>query len=80
MKVKAEIRTDSKRMAKRFEKAKYYTEKYKSILNPCKYCGNKDIRIASDTDGWSVVCMTKSCDCTGVYTSVKKAIEVWNSK
>ena len=75
-------------MAKRFEKAKYYTEKYKSVLLPCKYCRNTDIRIVSDRtgvigdtkDGWSVVCTTKSCDCTGVYTSVKKAIEAWNGK
>jgi hypothetical protein len=67
-------------MAKRCENAKYFTEKYKSILRSCKYCGNKDIRIASDPDGWSVVCMTKSCDCTAIYTSVKKAVEVWNAK
>lgn len=67
-------------MAKRHEKAKYYTEKYKSILKPCKHCGNKDILIASETDGWSVVCTTKSCDCTATYTSVRKAIERWNKQ
>lgn len=72
-------------MAKRFEKAKYYTQKYKSILKPCKYCGNTDIRIVSDRtmfppkDGWSVCCMTDKCGCVGIYTSVKKAIELWNS-
>lgn len=74
-------------MAKRFEKAKYYTQKYNSILKPCEYCGNTDVRIVSDRtitsptkDGWSVCCVTKSCDCTGVYTSVRKAIEAWNNK
>ena len=72
-------------MAKRFEKAKYYTEKYKNILNPCKYCGNTDIRIASDRsilekpcNTWSVVCTTPACDCTGEYTSVNEAIKHWN--
>lgn len=75
-------------MAKRFEKAKEYTEKYKNQLLPCRYCGNTDIRIVSDRtifpspsrDGWSVCCSTKSCDCTNVYTSVKKAIEAWNRR
>lgn len=32
---------------KRFEKAKYYTEKYKDVLFPCKHCGNRKIVIAS---------------------------------
>ena len=74
-------------MAKRFEKAIYYTEKYKSILKPCKYCGNKDIRIVSERtyewnakDGWSVCCSTQNCDFTIPYTSVKKAIEKWNER
>lgn len=67
-------------MAKRFAKAKYYTEKYKNILKPCKYCENTDVRIASDVNGWSVVCMTPKCDCTKTYTSVKKAIEAWNQR
>lgn len=74
-------------MAKRFELAKAYTEKYRSKLLPCKHCGNTDIRIVSDRtvfqpskNGWSVCCMTTSCDCTGVYTSVKEAVKRWNQK
>ena len=73
-------------MAKRFEKARQYTEKYKDKLIPCKYCGNNDIRIVSDRsifqprDEWAVVCTTKSCDSTSSYTSVKAAIEAWNKQ
>lgn len=74
-------------MAKRFEKAKAYTEKYKHLLQPCQECGNTDIHIVSDKmgvfgdsrDGWSVVCSTPRCDCTQPFTSVKKAIEAWNT-
>lgn len=73
-------------MAKRFEKAREYTEKYKSMLLPCKWCGNTDVRIMSGRtilthpkDVWFVSCQTKSCDCTGDYTSVKKAVEAWNA-
>ncbi len=74
-------------MAKRFEKAKAYTEKYKHLLQPCQYCGNTDIHIVSDKtsvwdkpkDGYSVCCSTPYCDCTTVFTSVKAAIESWNS-
>lgn len=72
-------------MSKRFEKAKYYTEKYKSILIPCKYCGCKDIQINSDRmafgdnkNYWYVCCLTRGCDCTGFYTSVRQAIKRWN--
>lgn len=73
-------------MAKRFVKAEEYTRKYKDSLKPCKYCGNADIRIVSDRmvyppgDGWSVCCMTPKCDCTGIYKSVKMAIEAWNKR
>lgn len=74
-------------MAKRFEKAKVYTEKYKSLLQPCQYCKSTDIRISSDKmgvlgdsrDGYFVCCSTPHCDCTGTFTSVKKAIKSWNS-
>lgn len=74
-------------MAKRFEKANAYTEKYKHLLQPCQECGNADIHIVSDKmgvigdsrNGWSVVCTTPCCDCTQPFTSVKKAIEAWNS-
>lgn len=37
-------------MSKRFEQAKAYTEKYKDKLSPCRFCGNTDIRIASDRE------------------------------
>lgn len=37
-------------MSKRFEQAKAYTEKYRGKLSPCRYCGNTDIRIASDRE------------------------------
>lgn len=71
-------------MAKRFEKAKAYTEKYKNQLLPCRCCGNTDIRIESERmifaarDGWSVTCSTHACDCTGVYTKVVDAVKRWN--
>lgn len=73
-------------MAKRFEKAKAYTEKYKSVLLPCRVCGNKDIRIESERtmtpgatkNAWSISCSTEKCDCTKTYTSVKAAIARWN--
>lgn len=74
-------------MAQRFAQAKKYTQKYKDILHPCKYCGNTDIVIASDRHlfgdhkaYWSVCCSTHACDCTGDYTSVKDAVEAWNKK
>lgn len=74
-------------MAQRFEQAKKYTQKYKDILHPCKYCGNTNIVIASDRHlfgdnkvYWSVCCSTHACDCTGDYTSVKDAVEAWNKK
>ena len=70
-------------MAKRFEKAREYTEKYKSVLLPCKECENKEITISSDIFlgkyHWSVNCSTKACDyCSDV--SIKKAVEKWNEK
>ena len=73
-------------MAKRFELAKHYTEKYKDILKPCKYCGNKNIIITSELsiyergNFWSVTCATPKCDCTGSYRSVKDAIKAWNRR
>lgn len=72
-------------MAKRFEKAKEYTEKYASHLLPCKYCGNTNIVIVSDRtifpkpkDVWGVCCSIDKCGCSGVHTSVRKAIQEWN--
>lgn len=73
-------------MAKRFEKAKAYTEKYRDVLLPCRYCHNTDIRIESERtmtpgatrDAWSVTCSTPKCDCTSAYTSVKDAVAAWN--
>lgn len=71
-------------MARRFEKAKEYTEKYKKLLLPCKYCGNTEIVITSERsifppkDCWGVCCTTDKCNCTDIYTSVKRAIKEWN--
>lgn len=71
-------------MARRFEKAKEYTAKYRGALLPCRNCGNTDIRIESDRmvyppkDGWSVCCSTPRCDCTAVYPSVRAAVKRWN--
>lgn len=73
-------------MANRFERAKQYTQKYKSILLPCRFCGNTDIRVESERtltpgntkDAWSICCSTPKCDCTGSYTSVKAAANRWN--
>ena len=86
-------------MSKRFEQAKTYTEKYRDKLLPCRYCGNADIRIASDREtyivgedrsvytarirsrnAWSVVCSTPNCDCSGIYTNVREAVEEWNER
>ena len=74
-------------MAQRHEQAKRYTEKYKSILLPCKYCGNTDINIVSERHFfgdnrvyWSVCCSTHACDCTGDYPRVKDAVAAWNNK
>ena len=73
-------------MARRFEKAREYTEKYKAVLLPCKHCGCTGVEIVSERtifpprDGWSVTCTTPKCDCTGVYTSVRAAVRRWNEK
>lgn len=73
-------------MAKRFELAEKYTEKYRAVLRPCRYCGNTDIRIVSDRsifgshNTWSVCCMTPKCDCTGEYTKIKDAVKAWNKE
>lgn len=69
-------------MANRFEKAKEYTQKYKSSLVPCKFCKGTDLRITSDRtifnprNVWSVDCACGNC----VYglTRVKDAIQKWN--
>lgn len=73
-------------MSKRFELAIKYTQKYKHLLKPCRYCKNTDIHIVSDRtifdnpprNVWSVVCGTHNCDCTGVHTKVKDAVDAWN--
>lgn len=74
-------------MAKRFELAKKYTEKYKSVLLPCRFCGNTDIKIVSDRtifpkprDVWSVVCTTPYCDSSNYHSCVKGAVEAWNKQ
>lgn len=73
-------------MAKRFEQAKAYTERYRSVLLPCRICGNTDVRIVSDRDMfparnvWGVACMTPKCDCGKCFTSVKAAVQAWNEQ
>lgn len=71
-------------MAKRFDKAKEYTEKYKDMLAPCKYCGSSDVIITSERvvgeTRWTVNCTTHACDCTAFCTSVKEAVKKWNEK
>ena len=70
-------------MAKRFEKARQFTEQYKGKLKPCPVCGNTDIQIGSDIlDGkymWSVNCMTMYCDYVW-DTSIRRAVKKWNEK
>ena len=73
-------------MARRFEKAKEYTQKYKSVLLPCRVCGNTDIRIVSDRamfpprDVWGVICTTPKCDCIRPRTSVRESVRAWNER
>ena len=55
-------------MAKRFEKAKEYTEKYKSELLPCKVCGNTDVRIVIQGTSGAFVARLK-------IVTVQKAIQ-----
>lgn len=75
-------------MSKRFEDAKRMTEKYRSRLIPCSYCGSTDIRVTSEReifgiDGkparyyWGVSCPTRDCDCATDF-SIHKAIKKWN--
>lgn len=71
-------------MSKRFDDARRYTKKYSNILLPCRYCKSKNIHITSERtifepkNIWCIVC--DDCgDCIGDFTSVKKAIERWNS-
>lgn len=71
-------------MAKRFEKAKQYTERYKTILKPCKNCGSTNIHITSDRtifdpkNVWSVNCVDCG-NCVCHKSKVKDAVEKWNS-
>ena len=71
-------------MAKRFEQAKRYTEKYGALLRACQYCGSNNIQFASDRgmfpprNEWSICCQTKNCDFVSGYTSIKEAITAWN--
>lgn len=71
-------------MANRFERAKEYTKKYKSVLIPCKFCGGTELCITSDRtvfnprNVWSVDCTCGNC----VYglIKVKDAIKKWNDQ
>ena len=70
-------------MAKRFDKAREYTRKYRDSLCPCRHCGNTDVQIWSDILSgkymWSVNCMTENCDYVW-DTSLRRAIKKWNEK
>ena len=71
-------------MAKRFEDARRYTEKYKDIILPCRYCKSEDVEIVSDRAIFEnknlFLVRCRNCpDCGPENTSVKKAIELWNS-
>lgn len=74
-------------MAKRFEKAKQYTERDKVILQPCKNCGSTNILIIPDTPDrtifvsknvWSVNCVDCG-NCVYGKSKVKDVVEKWNS-
>ncbi len=70
-------------MAKRFEDAKRFTEKFKDKILPCRSCGSKNVRVVSERsifdskNVWYIGC----CDCPDCgpeSTSVRKAIKFWN--
>lgn len=70
-------------MAKRFERAREYTQKYKHLLHPCKWCDSYDIEIQSDRsifsyqNIWNVVC-TNCGNCVCGEPKVKDAVKRWN--
>ena len=72
-------------MAVRFDKAKMYTEKFKGQFLPCRYCGNTDIRVWTETETiggkpfWTVCCMTVYCDSIRV-DRIRDAVKMWNKR
>lgn len=72
-------------MAIRFQKARMYTEKFKSQFAPCKFCGNTDIQIWTETETfggkpyWTVCCMTPNCDAIRI-DRIKDAVRRWNGR
>lgn len=72
-------------MAIRFQKARQYTEKYRGQFVSCKFCGNTDIRIWTETETfggkpyWTVCCMTPCCDAIRV-DKIRDAVRNWNER
>lgn len=72
-------------MAVRFVKARMYTETFKGQFLPCRYCGNTDIQIWTETEifggkpYWTVCCMTEYCDAIRV-DRIRDAVKVWNDR
>ena len=72
-------------MAKRYEKAREYTLKYRGQLRPCFFCGNKELDVYSDRstfpsrDVWGISC-SKCGDCVRPDTSVRRVVEYWNDR
>lgn len=72
-------------MAARYDKAKMYTERFKGQFIPCRYCGNTDIRVWTETETfggkpyWTVNCMTEFCDTIRV-NRIRDAVRLWNNR
>ena len=68
-------------MAKRFERARRYTEKYREKLKACYHCGWTGMTIEADLllgkPVWSVTCQ---CGNYAWDSSVKRAVEKWNAQ
>ena len=72
-------------MAVRFVKARMYTERFSGQFLPCRYCGNTDIQVWTETEVsggkpyWTVCCMTEYCDAIRV-DRIRDAVKVWNDR
>lgn len=70
-------------MAKRFDRAREYTQKYKHLLYPCKHCNGHNIGIESDRiffppqNVWNVVCADCG-NCVCGITKVRDIVKRWN--
>lgn len=72
-------------MAVRFVKARMYTERFRGQFLPCRYCGNTDIQVWTETEVsggkpyWTVCCMTEYCDAIRV-DRIRDAVKAWNDR